>query len=72
MKKLIVLTLTFILTACQQTPQVVEWVTTSFENPWQENQLNKVGNELSDNVITIDVQKTLQTIEGFGTCFNVF
>ena len=70
MKKLIVFTLTFILTACQQTPQVVEWVTTSFENPWQENQLNKVGNELSDNVITIDVQKTLQTIEGFGTCFN--
>lgn len=70
MKKLIVLAVAGALTACQQSPKVVEWVTTSYEQPWQENKLSQVGAEITESLVVLDTQKTLQTIEGFGTCFN--
>ncbi len=70
MKKLFLLTVVIVMTSCQQTTQVVEWVTTSFEDPWQENMLGQVGDELTEAVVAIETHKTLQTIEGFGTCFN--
>ncbi len=64
------LVLAGLLTACQQGPQVVEWVSTSFESPWQENALTNVGSDISESLVVIDKNKTLQTMEGFGTCFN--
>ncbi|MBO7419068.1 MAG: glycoside hydrolase family 30 protein [Bacteroidaceae bacterium] len=64
------LALAGVMTACQQTPQVVEWVSTSYEHPWQINKLNVTSDEVPSPVIVIDTQKTRQTVEGFGTCFN--
>ena len=70
MKKMIVLALACVMTACQQKWEVKEWVTTSFDEPWQENVFSQVGSEPTESMVSIDTQKTLQTIEGFGTCFN--
>ena len=70
MRKIMLLAWIVVITACQQGPKVTEWVTTSYETPWQVNALAKVTNVVNDSLVIIDTQKTLQTVEGFGTCFN--
>ena len=70
MKKLMIGVLACVVTACQQGPKVMEWVSTSYENPWQIQRVEEVGNTWSDSLVIIDTMKTLQTVEGFGTCFN--
>lgn len=61
-----------VLAACgQQGPTVSEWVSTTNDNPWQTVSLE--GNMTTDsvaNTIVVDVTKTDQTIDAFGTCFN--
>ena len=58
----------FAVGACGQAPRI-EWVASTFENPWQEMKA-----VLSENVaaetIAVNPEDVKQTIEGFGTCFN--
>ena len=70
MKKLMIMALTCVMTACQQGPKVMEWVTTTYENPWQVNSVQGVDASWSDSLVIINTMNTLQTVEGFGTCFN--
>lgn len=59
-----------LMAACQSQPEKVEWVSTTFENPWQVQNVEAVSEQPSDSTIVIDPTLTAQTIEGFGTCFN--
>jgi glucosylceramidase len=48
----------------------VEWVSTSKDEQWK-TQNNLTASEAAGNAdVEINLDKTLQTIEGFGTCFN--
>lgn len=69
-KTIMMLAMAGLMTACQQGPKVTEWVTTSYEHPWQVNASAQVSDAVTNSLVIIDTQKTLQTIEGFGTCFN--
>lgn len=58
------------LFACNNSRQI-EWVTTTPDVSWQLQDVNKikyVRNEKPD--VVIDVTRPLQTIDGFGACFN--
>jgi len=46
----------------------IEWVSTTFENPWQVQDVSTITAEASDATVVIDPAQTLQAIEGFGTC----
>ena len=48
----------------------VEWVSTTFENPWQAVSVEELSEEPADAVIEIDQNVVLGEIEGFGSCFN--
>ncbi|MBQ1708923.1 MAG: hypothetical protein II026_07645, partial [Bacteroidales bacterium] len=61
-KTIMMLAMAGLMTACQQGPKVTEWVTTSYESPWQVNASANVTNVLSDSLVIIDIQKTLQTV----------
>ncbi len=55
--------------ACSQNK--TEWVSTTFDAPWtvQVVSTEKTENGASECVV-VDPAKTLQEVEGFGTCFN--
>jgi glucosylceramidase len=56
--------------ACSDTPQVVEFVSTTEESYWEvQPPLTPDAGELTPDVV-IDPDDTRQTIEGFGACFN--
>ena len=57
----------FLLTACGKDRAV--WVSTGFDSPWQEMEISAASGE-TDGTVVIDKSRTLQTVEGFGTCFN--
>jgi glucosylceramidase len=60
-----------ILFSCSQAPQEAKWVSTTPEAPFVENRpatLTGATKEAGDVEVLID--KPLQTIEGFGGCFN--
>ena len=59
-----------LLAACNSAPKVSEWVSTTYDSPWQEQAVGAVIEGEATDVITIDLTKTDQTIEGFGSCFN--
>ena len=59
-----------LLAGCQTQPQVSEWISTTYSQPWQALPTSSITQETAENVIEIDTSKTAQTIEGFGTCFN--
>jgi glucosylceramidase len=47
----------------------VEWVSTSKDEPWKvQNELTTTNSDKID--VEINLDKPLQTIEGFGSCFN--
>jgi len=51
-------------------PKVIEWVTTTEQKPWvNQPEVKPVSREKNIDVI-IDLSKTQQVIEGFGSCFN--
>ena len=59
-----------LLTACQPQPQVSEWISTTYSQPWQTLSTSNITQETTENVIKINTSQTAQAIEGFGTCFN--
>ena len=59
----------FIITACSETP--IEWVSTTDGSPWGLQDPETIDfsvQKTSD--CEIDLNSPLQTIEGFGSCFN--
>ena len=55
--------------ACSHDPQIVEWVSSTMEEPWQKEVLPS-GQGQSGDVITIDPSDTDQEILGFGVSFS--
>ena len=53
------------LVACKT--EKVEWVSTTFENPWQAGDVATLTAEVAEATVLIDPVRTLQTMEGFGT-----
>ena len=68
MKKYILLLALSLMVACQRSPEI-EWVTSTFENPWQVMEASVSGNAVAEEVV-VDLSAVKQTVEGFGTCFN--
>ncbi len=67
---LIVLCLSFLAFSCH-TSKKIEWVTTTPDSSWQIQDGTKIEFNSQENVKTeVDINNPLQTIEGFGTCFN--
>ena len=54
--------------SCQRAGKV-EWVSTTFENPWQVMEAVEVDAPAEASVV-VDLQAVNQAVEGFGTCFN--
>lgn len=54
---------------CACTNNEVYWVSSSYDNPWQEMAIADSAGEPAGTVV-IDRSKILQEVEGFGTCFN--
>ncbi len=48
----------------------VEWVSTTQNTQWKLNKPLLVSNSTDNADIEIQLENTMQTIEGFGTCFN--
>ena len=58
------------MAACQQGPTVSEWVSTTYDAPWQVQATDQIAAAESENTIVVDLTQRDQTIEGFGSCFN--
>ena len=71
MKKFILPLMTpFLLMACSPKTSV-EWVTTTDGTPWEIQDPKTVGIASQESFDSeVDLDSPLQTIEGFGTCFN--
>ena len=54
--------------SCQRAAKV-EWVSTTFENPWQVMEAFEADAPAEASVV-VDLQAVNQAVEGFGTCFN--
>ncbi len=54
--------------SCQRAAEV-EWVSTTFENPWQVMEAVD-ADALAEASVVVDLQAVNQAVEGFGTCFN--
>ena len=63
--KFLFLALPVLLYACSG--EKVEWVSTTFDYPWQIQDVTSITGEVSDNVLVLDPSKTAQSVEGFGT-----
>ena len=58
--------------SCKQEPKVkVDWISSTNDKLWEaKTYTNEVDEELSNISIRLDIDKTQQTIDGFGGCFN--
>ena len=54
--------------SCQRAAKV-EWVSTTFENPWQVMEAVQADAPAEASVV-VDLKAVNQAVEGFGTCFN--
>ena len=54
--------------SCQHAAKV-EWVSTTFENPWQVMEAVEADAPAEASVV-VDLEAVNQAVEGFGTCFN--
>ena len=54
--------------SCQRAAKV-EWVSTTFDNPWQVMEA-VAADAPAEASIVVDLQAVNQAVEGFGTCFN--
>ena len=54
--------------SCQRAAKV-EWVSTTFENPWQVMEAVEADAPAEASVV-VDLKAVNQTVEGFGSCFN--
>lgn len=60
-----------LLAACSpHSAKIAEWVTTTYDSPWETRAETKYLTSQSDSIVIIDPTQTDQTIEGFGSCFN--
>ena len=64
-----VLFLALLAAFCCQHAAKVEWVSTTFENPWQVMEAVEADAPAEASVV-MDLQAVNQAVEGFGTCFN--
>lgn len=64
-----ILALGCICCSCKTAPQA-EWVSTTFDSPWVTHPEVVAVSETSEPDVVVDLTKTAQTIDGFGTCFN--
>jgi glucosylceramidase len=71
MKKIILSLCIFCtLISCNNGPSI-QWVATTPNESWELQPANSIQLVESDTFsVTVDESKTLQTIDGFGTCFN--
>ena len=52
-----------------QPKSAIEWVSTTFDNPWQV--MDAVASDApAEASVVVDLTAVNQTVEGFGTCFN--
>ena len=68
-RALLLLCLSFAMTACREKIQVVEWISTSPGNEWKIEKYNG-GYSGAAFDITVDSSRAFQSVEGFGACFN--
>ena len=54
--------------SCQSRPSI-EWVSTTFDNPWQVMEAVAADTPAEASVV-VDLAAVNQVVEGFGTCFN--
>ena len=64
-KTVLFLAAAFLLAACAK--EKVEWVSTTFEQPWQVQDAAAIRADAAEATVVIDPAATLQTMEGFGT-----
>ena len=70
-KTLLLLGAAALMAGCAEKATQVQWTSTSEQTPWTENsELTAAKSAEATADIVIDVNKTAQTIDGFGTCFN--
>jgi O-Glycosyl hydrolase len=58
-----------LFTSCES-PRETVWVMSTPEISWQAQDVNNIKWEKGDAQTVINLNNTLQTIDGFGTCFN--
>lgn len=74
MKSFTTLILTFLTFTLNTHSQVIRWISSTNENPWNDKTsmvafMDKVGDNEPPSLI-LNNSKTYQTIDGFGGCFN--
>lgn len=70
MKKTLLLSLLMLWLLNSFTQSKVEWVSTTQDAKWIKEKELKISLFKGDKMVEIALNKPLQTIEGFGTCFN--
>lgn len=70
MKKAIVSSLLLLLVSSLAAQNKITWISSSQTEQWKANKAPNLLQPAGDADVSIEPGKTLQTIEGFGTCFN--
>ena len=66
----IIISAGFILSLASCQDRSIEWISSTFEQPWQTVDHESISTETGENTIVIDTDATSGIIEGFGSCFN--
>lgn len=66
-RNVLISTITFLLLSCSNQVNV-EWISSTNDKPWVSKKIIK--SQKSDETVAINTQNVLQTIDGFGCCFN--
>ena len=59
-----------VLSLFSQSNPPILWISSTVDNPWIRKSISSVHDQKSAASILVDPQKTAQTIDGFGGCFN--
>ena len=71
MKRIIALKAIMMLSIISFSQHKVEWVSTSQTEQWKAQTGFTTTSSLADSInLEVQTNKPLQTVEGFGTCFN--
>ena len=70
MKYLILLFVFAFIASCDSKQPVIEWVSTTPDSQWVRRDGISLSSDATDFDAKIQLDKKLQTIEGFGACFN--
>lgn len=66
----IIISAAFILSLASCQNRNIEWVSSTFEQPWQTVDHESISTEPGENTIVIETDTASGIIEGFGSCFN--